>query len=208
MHSFRTKRNLIDNAESTNVQVQLQARRVSEDEEAERRAPKPSELKGSAMPIPGLANLYIGASGVGAASSVKRKAVSGTYTASQGTSPTSATSTTPFNDFRRPSLPASVNRTPSINSLARPVYPTNPITNRPASKSTSLPVPGPKPRTPSPSLLQRMPSFEASNKGPSLAPPGHGRKLNIKKKSVDDLRRLYEERAGTASVLVEAGRKH
>ena len=31
-------------------------------------------------------------------------------------------------------------------------------------------------------------------------------KLNLKKQSVDDLRKLYEERAGTASVLVEAGK--
>lgn len=204
----------IDSAE--NAVAQVHARKMSEEVDADTRAPRPSELKGSAMPLPGLANLSINRPGVGPALPVKRKAVSGTYTASQSSSPTSATSTespstalpVPFNDFRRPSLPASANRTPNINSLARPVFPTNPITNRPASKSTSLPVPAPKPRTPSPSLLQRMPSFEASKKEQSLAPPSIPRKLNMKKQSVDDLRRLYEERAGTASVLVEAGRKH
>jgi Rho GTPase-activating protein 1 len=54
-----------------------------------------------------------------------------------------------------------------------------------------------------------MPSFEARGTGTEtgverkmLTP----KKLNLKKQSVEDLRRLYEERAGTASVLVEAGR--
>jgi Rho GTPase-activating protein 1 len=111
------------------------------------------------------------------------------------------------NEFRRPSWPAPAYREPSITSLARQVYPTNPNTNRRPSKSTSLPVPGPKPRTPSPALLQRMPSFETS-KGPvALAPPTGPRKPNLKKASVDDLRRLYEERAGTAKTLVEAGKR-
>jgi Rho GTPase-activating protein 1 len=31
--------------------------------------------------------------------------------------------------------------------------------------------------------------------------------MNLKKQSVEDLRRLYEERAGTASVLVQAGKQ-
>ncbi|KAJ4357850.1 uncharacterized protein N0V89_002426 [Didymosphaeria variabile] len=203
----------IDNAETAIALVD--ARKASEEMDAEIRVPKPSELKGSAMPLPGLLNLSIGRAGAGPAVPVKRKAVSGTYTASQDSSPTSATSNeslskalpTSYNDFRRPSLPASANRTLQINTLARPIFPTNPVTNRPASKSTSLPVPAPKPRTPSPSLLQRMPSFETSKQEQSLAPPSIPRRLNMKKQSVDDLRRLYEERAGTASVLVEAGRK-
>jgi Rho GTPase-activating protein 1 len=124
-----------------------------------------------------------------------------------GTSP--VTESQSATEFRRPSWPAS--RNPNITSLARPVYPSNlppnPVTNRPASKSTSLPVPGPKPRTPSPALLQRMPSFEtskgpvAAKEQPTLAP----RKLNLRKASVDDLRRLYEERAGTAKTLVRMG---
>lgn len=208
----------IDNAETAQLlmDAQVQADRLSEESEREVRALKPSELRGAVMPLPGLANLSIGKPGEGPALHVKRKAVSGTYTASQGSSPTSATSVespslampTAYSDFRRPSLPASANRSPNIQSLARPVVPPNPFTNRPASKSTSLPIPAPKPRTPSPSLLQRMPSFETSRKESNLAPPSNPRKINIKKKSVDDLRRLYEERAGTASALAEAGRKH
>jgi Rho GTPase-activating protein 1 len=52
-----------------------------------------------------------------------------------------------------------------------------------------------------------MPSFEARSQSgvverKMLTP----NKLNLKKQSVEDLRKLYEERAGTASVLVEAGR--
>lgn len=116
-------------------------------------------------------------------------------------------------EFRRPSIPASANRIPTITGLARPVYPStppalnHPVTGRPPSKSTSLPVPGPKPRAISPGLLQRMPSFEARQETgvierKMLTP----NKLNLKKQSVEDLRKLYEERAGTASVLVEAGR--
>lgn len=208
----------IDSAETAQLimDAQVQAHRLAEENEAPPRAPKPSELKGSAMPLPGLANLSIGKPGGTIIPPVKRKAVSGMYTASQGSSPTSATSvefpstTVPFpsTDFRRPSLPTSANRAPNIHSLARPVVPSHPFTNRPASKSTSLPVPTPKPRTPSPALLQRMPSFETSRKEHNLAPPSQPRKLNLKKKSVDDLRRLYEERAGTASALVDAGRKH
>jgi Rho GTPase-activating protein 1 len=111
-------------------------------------------------------------------------------------------------EFRRPSWSVSANRALGITSLARPVFPpTYPLTDRPASKSASLPVPGPKPRTPSPGLLQRMPTFETSKTPPTLAPPGNPRKINMKKASVDDLRRLYEERAGTAKTLVEAGRR-
>jgi Rho GTPase-activating protein 1 len=111
-------------------------------------------------------------------------------------------------EFRRPSVPASANRKPTITGLARPVYPStpmNPVIGRPPSKSTSLPVPGPKPRAISPGLLQRMPSFEArqqpnefSIERKMLTP----KKLNLKKQSVEDLRRLYEERVGTASMLV------
>lgn len=116
-------------------------------------------------------------------------------------------------EFRRPSIPASANRAPTtITGLARPVYPNtpsppiHPVTNRPTSKSNSLPIPSPKPRSVSPGLLQRMPSFEAR------APPVVERKmlapnkLNLRKQSVEDLRKLYEERAGTANALVEAGR--
>jgi Rho GTPase-activating protein 1 len=118
-------------------------------------------------------------------------------------------------DFRRSSIPASTNRTPII-SLARPVYPPtktpfHPVTDRPISKSTSLPGSIPKPRTVSAGLLHRMPSLEtqkqdetASVRNRMLAP----KKLNLRKQSVEDLRKLYEERAGTASALIEAGRRN
>jgi Rho GTPase-activating protein 1 len=34
------------------------------------------------------------------------------------------------------------------------------------------------------------------------------KKLNLRKQSVEDLRQLYEERAGTASALIEASRRN
>lgn len=201
----------IDNAE--HAVADAQARKASGQKEAEiAQAPKVPESRGFALP--GLADLHVQKPGSGP--SVRRKAVpSATYSMEETVSPESVSSITsstlaapvPVNEFRRPSLPASANRGPNITSLARPVYPaTNPVANRPPSKSTSLPVPGPKPRTPSPSLLQRMPSFDTSKKEASLAPLAPGR-LDLRKQSVDDLRRLYEERAGTAQALVEANRR-
>ncbi|KAF2004917.1 hypothetical protein P154DRAFT_518971 [Amniculicola lignicola CBS 123094] len=167
------------------------------------------------MALPGLADLSI-------SEPLKRKAVpsakgspveaqtslSPSYVTSDVQPATNAESQLPVNDFRRPSWPASSNRAPTITSLARPVFPpVHPVTNRPPSKSTSLPIPGPKPRTPSAGLLQRMPSFEVSRTPPPLARTVTPRRLNMKKASVDDLRRLYEERAGTVKTLVEAGRR-
>jgi Rho GTPase-activating protein 1 len=140
------------------------------------------------------------------------------FTPGERSSPVTPASSPPRSDakpasvfeFRRPSIPASANRIPTITGLARPVHPNSPpvhpVTNRPTSQSNSLPIPSPKPRSVSPGLLHRMPSFEAR------APPVVERKmltpnkLNLRKQSVEDLRKLYEERAGTASVLVEAGR--
>ncbi|KAL6703017.1 hypothetical protein ACN47E_010293 [Coniothyrium glycines] len=157
------------------------------------------------MALPGLTNTKPGAD-----TSVKNSSPT-TYT--QGdmtTSPTSAVSAFGAeSQFRRPSLPAS-----AITSLARPVYPTPPvptITTRSPSKSTSLPVAGtaPRLRTPSPGLLQRMPSFENRGQKQEDCPVRKmltPHKLNMKKQSVEDLRRLYEERAGTASALIEASR--
>jgi Rho GTPase-activating protein 1 len=49
-----------------------------------------------------------------------------------------------------------------------------------------------------------MPSFETRGQEPVERKMLN--KLNLRKQSVEDLRKLYEERAGTASVLVEAGR--
>jgi Rho GTPase-activating protein 1 len=134
------------------------------------------------------------------------------------TSPQSAVSAPAADSaFRRPSIPYSAtkpNRSPSINSLARPVYPTTPqvpIINHPVpTKATTLPVPSsaPRLRTPSPSLMQRMPTFDnfkTETPKPDDSPVRgmlRPKKINLKKQSVEDLRRLYEERAGTASVLV------
>lgn len=197
----RTRKNPVENAGSAASHVE--ARKVSDNR----------------MPLPGLAN-------INTTGPPKRKAVPfAKVSPTEGNAPSARemtqleTSITqgilsnaaveqPANEFRRPSWPASANRAPNITSLARPVYPSvHPATNRPASKSTSLPVPGPKPRTPSPSLLQRMPSFEASRAPAALAPPATSRRLNMKKASVDDLRRLYEERAGFAKTLVETGKR-
>lgn len=190
----------IDNASSAVAEVQ--ERKLSE----------------SRMALPGLANRK-------ATDPVRRKAVPSVreaedtinpappiYTKTETRSPSSVASSSfepQANEFRRPSWPASANRTPNITSLARPVYPpTNPVTNRPASKSTSLPVPGPKPRTPSPGLLSRMPpSFDSSKKPATLERTITPRRLNMKKASVDDLRRLYEERVETAKTLIQASKR-
>lgn len=201
----------IDNAEHAVAQVQ--ARKASESSATDQ---APIQR---GMELPGLVNLNLNTS-----EPVRRKAVaSGTFNQSETTSPESAVSapaselkmSSPVNEFRRPSLPASANRTPNITSLARPVYPPtkpsaipNAATKRPPSKSTSLPVPGPKPRTPSPGLLQRMPSFETRKTDTTESTRLQPKKLDLKKQSVDDLRRLYEERAGTAGILVEAGKHH
>jgi Rho GTPase-activating protein 1 len=194
---------------------------------------QPRTFSESRMALPGMANMSI-------ADSVKRKpvytpkdapeevdenagksdvaispsqsvtsadAVSSSWVRRDSVEPQSA-----VNEFRRPSWPASSNRSPTINSLARPVYPTttSPKNAQPPTKSPGLSFPAaPRARAPSPRLLQRMPSFEppsfqqTSSNG--LAPRVPPQKLNLKKASVDDLRRLYEERAGTAKSLVEAG---
>ena len=166
--------------------------------------------------LPGLADLP----SIDTTGNRRRWMSSASYTQSETTSPSSNFSSaalemkpTSATETRRPSVPfASVNRAPQITGLARPVYPTpttnthiHPITGRPPSKSTSLPVPAPKARAVSPGLLKRMPSLEQTNKPEPerLAP----RKLNLKKASVEDLRKLYEERAGTANVLVEVSRQ-
>lgn len=150
-------------------------------------------------------------------------------TTTKTTSPVAMSSTAsppPYDhQFRRPSIPASASRTPSITSLARPVYPPTPpstlispapsLSSRPSSKSSSLSTPtsATRLRAPSPGLLQRMPSFEkttAAGQQDETCPVrkmfNSPKKLNLKKQSVEDLRRLYEERAGTARELVEAGR--
>jgi Rho GTPase-activating protein 1 len=59
----------------------------------------------------------------------------------------------------------------------------------------------PKLRTPSAGLLRRTPSQEQSNGG--LQP---NNKLNLKKASVDDLRRIYEDRANAAEGMAQGRR--
>lgn len=164
--------------------------------------------------LPGLTDLP----GIDTSGDKKRWMSPTSYTQSATTSPSATLSPTQLDqkpasatESRRPSVPFA-NRAPQITGLARPVYPApttnthiHPVTGRPASKSTSLPVPAPKPRAVSPGLLKRMPSLEQTNRPEPerLAP----RKLNLKKTSVEDLRKLYEERAGTANVLVEVSRQ-
>ncbi|KAH7030457.1 divergent CRAL/TRIO domain-containing protein [Macrophomina phaseolina] len=96
-------------------------------------------------------------------------------------------------------------RGPTINSLARPVYPAanSPSTTNSANlqrAATMASEPPTKPRAMSSGLLKRMPSFE-----PPPIPKDNPRKLDLKKKSVEDLRRLFEERAGAAEKLVKLG---
>ena len=133
--------------------------------------------------------------------------------------------------FRKPSWPASARP----QGLAKPALPprqaqsqTVPIINQPTpANGTKEGVP--KVRAPSPGLLKRMTSMETAN-APSLTSPtttstgslsvggdGSGdqrerlqpRKLNLKKQSVEDLRRLYEERNSVAESLgrAEASRR-
>ncbi|GAB7348255.1 hypothetical protein MBLNU459_g6246t1 [Dothideomycetes sp. NU459] len=65
----------------------------------------------------------------------------------------------------------------------------------------------PKPRTPSPSLLQRISSMDSVKAGSGAVNAGVERlpkNVALRKASVDDLRRLYEERAGTVAKLANA----
>ncbi|KAF3052416.1 hypothetical protein E8E11_004580 [Didymella keratinophila] len=161
--------------------------------------------------LPGLTDLP----GIDTTTNKKRWMSPTTYTQSETSSPSTVLSPTQLDpkpasatETRRPSVPFNK---PQITGLARPVYPPptssstmHPITGRPTSKSTSLPVPAPRPRAVSPGLLKRMPSLEQTNRPEPerLAP----RKLNLKKTSVEDLRKLYEERAGTVGALESVAR--
>jgi Rho GTPase-activating protein 1 len=199
------------------------------------------------MALPGLTGNYNNNNNTGTKrdpASATTSAKDDTATSPQLASPQSAVSA-PASEYRRPSIPFSatppssskISRSPSINSLARPVFPTtpqipiisHPVPHNKATTTSTLPVPSaaPRLRTPSPSLMQRMPSFEkfAKTSSSSFLPTkdeaaessdgsvSKGRttlrptKITLKKQSVEDLRRLYEERAGTASVLVQAGKQ-
>lgn len=121
--------------------------------------------------------------------------------------------------FRKPSWPASANRQPSsIQTLAKPLLPprqpqTFPPINKTAGngvRSLAAPPAMPQARAPSPGLLKRMASMDVDNHnntdGSADLEGQRGkaepRRLNLKKASVEDLRRLYEERVSLAGALV------
>ncbi|KAH9839645.1 Divergent CRAL/TRIO domain [Teratosphaeria destructans] len=132
--------------------------------------------------------------------------------------------------FRKPSWPASSNKQQlSIETLSKPILPsqqnqTVPTIKQPPSAAggTSSSIYQPRPRAPSPGLLKRMSTMDAASWNPNLSnadkenfgiPTSKGslgvgsaepNKLNLKKASVDDLRRLYEERVNTAQSLKAA----
>jgi Rho GTPase-activating protein 1 len=103
--------------------------------------------------------------------------------------------------FRKPSWPASRGPQQSVPTLAKPIIPHRPRSHEPTaiamqSASDEFRAGMPKLRTPSAGWLKRTSSQE-SKQGNNLAP----NKLNLKKASVDDLRRIYEERASAAESL-------
>jgi Rho GTPase-activating protein 1 len=109
--------------------------------------------------------------------------------------------------FRKPSWPASRGPQQSVPTLAKPIIPHRPRSHEPTnfamqSASDEFKAGMPKLRTPSAGWLKRVTSQELKNNEPAqngnkLAP----NKLNLKKASVDDLRRIYEERASAAEGL-------
>lgn len=110
--------------------------------------------------------------------------------------------------FRKPSWPASRGAQQGIPTLARPIIPHRPRSHEPTSiamqsASDEFRTGLPKLRTPSAGLLRRMPSQEPANGGGNSLQPN---KLNLKKASVDDLRRIYEDRANAADGLAQARR--
>ncbi|KAK3673738.1 hypothetical protein LTR78_006291 [Recurvomyces mirabilis] len=130
-------------------------------------------------------------------------------------------STTDERAFRKPSWPASAmrrqqprgqNSTPMISAQERALLPSRQSRTLPQSSTSSTitnglqpPPSAPRHRAPSPGLLKRMETMEAtSSQRSSTAEHENGyqpRRLNLKKTSVDDLRRLYEERVGFAEGL-------
>ncbi|KAK0335752.1 hypothetical protein LTR94_011310 [Friedmanniomyces endolithicus] len=119
--------------------------------------------------------------------------------------------------FRKPTWPASANRHPNAfptpTSSTKPTpTPTLTVSASAAGPSSSylaaLPTATPRPRAPSPGLLKRFETIEAATattSKPTLEEPSAApRRMNLKKASVDDLRRLYEERLSTAEALRSA----
>lgn len=108
--------------------------------------------------------------------------------------------------FRKPTWPASARPT----SLAKPVLPPRHTQTLPIMSSNNNLAPSnvPRPRAPSPGLLKRMSSMETGSTGEASSQKREGpKKLNLKKASVDDLRRLYEERVHTVKGLAGSLRK-
>ncbi|KAI9688464.1 MAG: hypothetical protein M1822_001413 [Bathelium mastoideum] len=146
---------------------------------------------------------------------------------------TTASNTLPI--FAKPTWPASSTRSVSLPLAIVPNRKPPPRPGNPpespvwASPTASMPTPPlPKPRTPSPGLLQRMPSFETAARPAPATPRPSGvsvkervgslgggtaveeqrpspRRLEMRERSVDDLRRIYEERVGTVQGLVRMG---
>ncbi|KAK0317339.1 hypothetical protein LTR91_000264 [Friedmanniomyces endolithicus] len=119
--------------------------------------------------------------------------------------------------FRKPTWPASANRQPTAfptpTSSTKPTpTPTLTVSAAAAGPSSSyvaaLPTATPRPRAPSPGLLKRFETIEAATattSRPALEEPSAApRRMNFKKASVDDLRRLYEDRLSTAEALRSA----
>ncbi|KAK3113987.1 hypothetical protein LTR53_008161 [Teratosphaeriaceae sp. CCFEE 6253] len=116
--------------------------------------------------------------------------------------------------FRKPSWPASAARqasTLSQSSSAIPPVPGRQPQNVPMALAPALnnamgltaPV-APRPRAPSPGLLKRLENMELATATPTAHEERPTRRMNMKKASVDDLRRLYEERLSTAEALKKA----
>lgn len=105
----------------------------------------------------------------------------------QQRSVSSPVTTDPDPVFRKPSWPASAKR-PSMGG----------------GSELQVPPPRiPRVRAASPGLLKRMSSLEvtSSSSGMSDGPRKGEKPMNLRQTSVDDLRRLYEERAGTVREL-------
>lgn len=114
--------------------------------------------------------------------------------------------------FRKPSWPASSRPVIQPQSLAKPLLPPRQSNTFPLQSNSSLATGSstvPKHRAPSPGLLKRMSEMEVGSNSeptpqagaPSLKQP---RRLDLRKPSVEDLRRLYEERVTTVEGLAKA----
>lgn len=151
----------------------------------------------------------------------KRKPVSPTTTATPP-SPVSTTTQANSSTQKRSISGDALSTTPKDSVFVKPTWAASSrqvsapqaSQQKPAVAATPPTEPGltptyvPRPRTPSPGLLQRMSSVESVTKA---APPSINagierlpKNVGLKKASVDDLRRLYEERAGTVVKLANA----